>query len=114
MTPGAGKMSGKKKLRLSAASFSPHQFNCDHHIAHFPIIITMCLAGNRENCCHKWYADIRFSFHVKVNTQETHPLFVYPAFLATKQRLQVGLNQNIVKVQRMFERGLFYLAQLEL
>lgn len=68
-----------------------------------PLIISMRLAGIEKIAVMSGTQTHAVRLNVKVNTREPRPLFVYPAFPVAKQMRQIGLNQNIVKVQMVFE-----------
>lgn len=68
-----------------------------------PLIISMRLAGIEKIAVMSGTQTHAVRRNVKVNTSEARPLFVYLAFPVAKQRRQIGLNQNIVKVQMVFE-----------
>lgn len=86
MSPGAAenvKKTNKKKKQGFVWHPSPPadcQHNCDHHSAHFSLNHFHATHKDWENCCHKLCADVCCSLHVKVNTEETHPLFCLPCF----------------------------------
>lgn len=72
-----------------------------------PLIISMRLAGIEKIAVMSGTQTHAVHRNVKVNTSEARPLFVYLAFPVAKQRRQIGLNQNIVKVQMVFECSRF-------
>lgn len=67
------------------------------------LIISMHLAGIEKIAVMSGMQTHAVRRNVKVNTSEARPLFVYLAFPVAKQMREIGLNQNIVKVQMVFE-----------